>query len=126
VCINFFLLILEDSTNKNSKQYSVICRGTGASGNGSSVNLYTRTEFKKEHVVYPEDINFILKAKYMSGFQKYFFKFQYGHIQISIMYFKFLSTFGDKLSDFSDWVLDHDNSSCTKYLTIHFFKIKTK
>ena len=106
---SYFLLILEDSTNKNSKQYSVICRGRGALslGNGSSVNLYKYTSHKREHVVYPEDINFILKAKYMSGIQKYFFKFQYGHIQISEMYFKFLSNFFDKLSDFSDWALDH-------------------
>merc|ERR1712034_137393 len=58
-----FILILEDSTNKN---YSVIC--------------YSRYYYE-EDIEYPTDINFILKAKYMSGLKKYAFKFQFGHIK---------------------------------------------
>jgi len=77
-----FFLILEDSADKNSKQYSVICYGECGENNDESIILYgSRLEYEREKVEYPKDINLILKAKYMTGIQKYFFKFQYEHIK---------------------------------------------
>jgi len=103
-----FFLILEDSTDKNSKQYSVICHGKYAGKYDKAVLLYEKKRSlllygseeslrevlellessSRENVEYPQDISFILKAKYMSGIQKYYFKFQYGHIKISKFYFE--------------------------------------
>jgi len=79
-----FILILED---KNLKQHSLICHGNyrGEGRTRGSISLYETPKYGNEieNIEYPRDINLILKAKYMSGIQKRFFKFQYGHIRTS-------------------------------------------
>ena len=111
-----FLLILEDSTNKNLKKYSVICHGESYNQynaiDETSLMLY-QSYGDREEVEYPKDIEFILKARYISGIKKYFFKFQYGHIKICQKVFTSRIQFVSKLSDFSDEVLENnDVSSC--------------
>jgi len=80
-----FILILEDNI---LKQHSLICNGNYKRQNSNgSILLYKTPKLIKgneiENIEYPRDLKFILKAKYMSGVQKYFFKFQYGHIKFS-------------------------------------------
>jgi len=117
---NFFL-ILEDNI---TKEYSIICHGEYhtlsdqsvclyESGPVSSLPLYRKycvslySEIRTvETITYPEDLNFILKAKYISGIKKYFFKFQYGHIKISQMFLKNWNRFLKKIDDLIDWC-DH-------------------
>jgi len=71
--VRTFYLILEEITNESSKQYSVICNGKYERRTDTSILLY-ESRYDQENVEYPKDINFILKAKYMSGIQKYFFQ----------------------------------------------------
>jgi hypothetical protein len=78
----------------------------------TSVDLYKHyVKWEIEYVEYPKDIEFILRARYVSGIKKYFFKFQYGHIKICQKVFTSWIKFVSKLSDFSDEVLENNDSS---------------
>jgi len=125
-----FYLILEEITNESSKQYSIICNGKyKRRKDESSILLYEKNrdcEYDQENVEYPRDINFILKAKYMSGIQKYFFKFQYEHIKICQTVFENEFCWRlcwplRKLGEFSDWALDNDDKDWKRMLTAFLF-----
>ena len=77
-----------------------------------SVLLYKSCDNERENVEYPRDIKFILKARYMSGIEKYFFKFQYGHIKICQKVFTNLLSFVKKVIDLSDRVLYNNDTNC--------------
>jgi len=113
-----FLLILEDSTDKNAKHYSIICNGEYDEKNDASVLLYKSRRIPRENVEYPKDIKFILKAKYIKGIQKYFFKFQVGHIKIFRKVYKKFRKFLETLSIFAYNVLDNDDKSCLRTITV--------
>jgi len=119
-----FLLVLEDNTNKNSKQYLVICYGkyNVEESNEKSVLLYESRVVSRHHenVEFPQDIDFILKAKYISGIQKYVFKFQFGHIKICQKFFTKLSYVVEKLNDLSNWMLEFNNYKKKAVLIIFF------
>jgi len=99
-----FFLILEDSTNKNLKQYSVICYGQYEEERNKSILLFQSRirAYAREDIEYPKDIDFILKAKFVSGIKKYFFKFQYGHIKFCQKFLKNIFCLIVKLGDSID------------------------
>jgi len=100
-----FILILED---KNLKQHSLICHGNyrGEGRTRGSISLYETPKHGNEieNIEYPRDINLILKAKYMSGIQKCFFKFQYGHIRTSQIYLPIWFSLVNKLNNLRERV----------------------
>jgi len=97
-----FFLILEDSTNKNLKQYSVICYGQYEEERNKSILLFDSRMYAREDIEYPKDVDFILKAKFVSRIKKCFFKFQYGHIKFCQKFLKNIFCLIVKLGDSID------------------------